>query len=97
MTAHRTRQDVDCAIIAALLWGPKCRQQLVGEVTTTESTVDRVLKKLHHHGLIYRYGSIPPEMDANGNRKSGKYPILWAFNTKPFGEADRVNKYGTPC
>lgn len=90
-----TRQDLDCRLIAALMWGPKTRAHLYGEVANDFRTVDRVLKKLHHHGLIYRAGSIPPEMDIDGNYRTGKWPVLWAFNPTPFAEADRVTRHGT--
>lgn len=88
--------DRTCAVMAALMWGPKTRVELADHVTDHLHTIDRVLKKLHHHGLIYRAGSIPPEMNADGNYRTGKWPVLWAFNPTPFAEADRVTRHGTP-
>lgn len=90
-----SRQDIDCALIAALMWGPKTRAQLSEEVSSLR-TIDKVLAKLHHHGLIYRAGSIRSETNAEGNRRDGKWPVLWAFNSTPFAEADRVTRHGTP-
>jgi len=88
--------DRTCALIAALLWGPKTRAELASYVSDQPRTLDRVLKNLRHHGLVYRCGSVKPEMDIDGNHKSGVYPVLWAFNTTPFAEADRVTWNGKP-
>lgn len=91
----RKYENLLCSTIAALMWGPKTQAQLVGHVSDHRTSVANVIRRLRHYGLIYRHGSVKPEMDANGNHKSGKYPVLWALNTTPFGNADRVTPHGT--
>lgn len=95
-TSHRSH-DAVAAIIAALLWGPKTRQDLAEITGVSENTIDHSLCSLQKHGLVYRH-SLEPDKGPreDGTRIGGAPRILWAINSTPFANSDRVTKRGRP-
>jgi hypothetical protein len=78
-----------CLVVSTLMTGDRTRNALMQETGLHREALDKAMKLLHRMGLAYRRRfDTAREVRGDGTIKSGPYPVLWAWNSKPFANRD---------